>query len=73
MDGCRTEYAPAGNPKQDVEGCRLAPVTPPISRDYTFVQSIVYAVGVALGFLLALLLMSTVNNLSEKKGPRIAP
>jgi hypothetical protein len=25
MDGRITEYAPAGNPKQDVEGCRPDP------------------------------------------------
>jgi electron transport complex protein RnfA len=32
-----------------------------ISRNYNFVQSIVYAIGVALGFLLALLLMAGVR------------
>jgi electron transport complex protein RnfA len=32
-----------------------------ISRDYNFVQSLVYAIGVALGFLLALLLMAGVR------------
>ncbi|MDR0639752.1 MAG: RnfABCDGE type electron transport complex subunit A [Spirochaetaceae bacterium] len=32
-----------------------------ISRDYNFAQSLVYAVGVALGFLLALLLMAGVR------------
>jgi electron transport complex protein RnfA len=32
-----------------------------ISRDYSFVQSLVYAIGVALGFLLALLLMAGVR------------
>jgi electron transport complex protein RnfA len=33
-----------------------------ISRDYNFVESLVYAVGVALGFLLALLLLAGVRN-----------
>jgi len=32
-----------------------------ISREYTFIQSIVYAIGVALGFLLALLLLAGVR------------
>jgi electron transport complex protein RnfA len=33
-----------------------------ISRDYGFVQSLVYAVGVAVGFLLALLLMAGIRS-----------
>jgi electron transport complex protein RnfA len=32
-----------------------------ISKDFTFVESLVYAVGVALGFLLALLLLSGIR------------
>ena len=32
-----------------------------ISRDYNFIESLVYAVGVALGFLLALLLMAGIR------------
>jgi electron transport complex protein RnfA len=32
-----------------------------ISRDYNLVKSIVYAIGVALGFLLALLLMAGIR------------
>jgi electron transport complex protein RnfA len=32
-----------------------------VSREYTFIESLVYSLGVALGFLLALLLMAGVR------------